>query len=133
MEGMSMKPGNLLMPELPPPMPRSAARTMPPRSVPRPWLILPMLTGALLWLCFYPLGWGFLGWVALVPLLFLVRLDARPWRIYLGSFLGGCLFYWSALIWMTVADYRMVYLWGMLARYCALYFPTALFLIRRMV
>jgi apolipoprotein N-acyltransferase len=96
-----------------------------------PWLSLPALSGALLWLCFYPLGWGFLAWVALVPLLLLVRLEARPWQIYLGSFAGGCLFYWSALSWMTVADYRMAYLWGLLATYCALYFPVALFLIRR--
>ena len=98
-----------------------------------PWLVLPALTGALLWLCFYPLGWGFLGWVALVPLLFLVRLGARPWQIYFGLLsLGGCLFFWSVLSWMTVADYRMVYLWGLLATYCALYFPAALFLIRRL-
>src|SRR5207253_1639010 len=45
---------------------------------------------------------------------------------------GGCVFFWSALSWMTVADYRMVILWGLLATYCALYFPVALFLIRRL-
>jgi apolipoprotein N-acyltransferase len=109
---------------------RTAAASQP--RVPTPWLVLPALTGTLLWLCFYPVGWGFLGWVALVPLLFLVRLQARPWQIYFGSHLGGSLFFWAILQWMTVADYRMVYTWAMLASYCALYFPMALFLIRRL-
>ncbi len=98
----------------------------------KPWLLLPALTGGALWLCFYPVGWGFLAWVALVPLSLMVDLDARPWKIYLGAFLGGCLFYWPILSWMTVADYRMVYTWAMLATYFALYFPVALFLIRRL-
>src|SRR6516164_9510753 len=128
--GRVVNPGNILMKEMPQPMPRPAASAVSLPSLPQPWLTLPLLTGALLWLSFYPLGWGFLGWVALVPVLFLVRLDARPWRLYVGSFLGGCLFYWSALSWMTVADYRMVYLWGLLATYCALYFPVVVLLIR---
>jgi len=96
------------------------------------WLVLPCLTGALQWMSYYPLGWGFLSWIALVPLLFLVRLDTKPWKIYIGAFFGGCFFFWPVLAWMTVADYRMVYLWGMLATYCALYYPLALFLIRRL-
>ena len=61
-----MKPGNTLMPEMLQPMPQPAPSAL-PASMPTPWLILPFLSGALLWLCFYPLGWGFLGWVALVP------------------------------------------------------------------
>lgn len=112
--------------------PHPSASATPLSSIPKPWLVLPALTGTMLWLSFYPLGWGFLGWVALVPLLFLVRLDARPWQIYLGAYVGGSLFFWSVLQWMTVADYRMVYLWAMLATYCALYFPVALFMIRRL-
>jgi apolipoprotein N-acyltransferase len=131
-EGSPMKAGSALMPQTPQASPKLSAHLSPLPSVPMPWLALPALSGVLLWLCFYPLGWGFLGWAALVPLLFLVHLEARPWQIYLGSFIGGCLFYWSALSWMTVADYRMVYLWGLLATYCALYFPVALFLIRRL-
>jgi apolipoprotein N-acyltransferase len=127
-----VKAGSVLMPDHSQPTPQASARGFRAHAVPKPWLLLPALTGVLLWLCFYPLGWGFLGWAALVPLLFLVRLDARPWLIYLGAFSGGCVFYWSALTWMTVADYRMVYTWAMLSVYCALYFPLALFMIRRL-
>jgi apolipoprotein N-acyltransferase len=126
-----MKTGSLLKQEAPAALPQPF-KARKPAKLPVAWLTLPALTGGLLWLTFYPVGWGFLGWVALAPLLLLVRLDARPWQLYLGSFLGGCVFFWSVLTWMTVADYRMVYLWGMLATYCALYFPAALFLIRRL-
>src|SRR5205807_28892 len=34
--------------------------------------------------------------------------------------------------WMRVADYRMNATWAMLAVYCALYFPVALWMIRRL-
>ena len=85
----------------------------------------------LLCLSYQPVGWGFLGWVALTPLLLLVRLDARPRQIYFGAYLGGCLLFFVVLRWMTVADYRMVYTWIMLATYCAVYFPVGLFLVRR--
>ncbi len=41
--------------------------------------LLPALaTGGLLWLCHFPVAWGWLGWVALVPLLTLARSPARP-------------------------------------------------------
>ena len=37
-------------------------------------LLLPALaSAALLWLCYFPVNWGWLAWVALVPLLALVR------------------------------------------------------------
>jgi apolipoprotein N-acyltransferase len=127
-----MKSGSILMPEMPQASPAPSLNTAWPRTLPEAWLLLPAMTGGLLWLCFYPMGWGFLGWAALVPFLFTARLMVRPWIIYTGSFIGGCLFFWATLSWMTVADYRMVYLWGMLATYCALYFPLALFLIRRL-
>ncbi len=103
-----------------------------PRRSPFPIYILPALSGLLLYLCFYPLGCGFLGWLALVPLLGLVRMDARPRTIYFASYLGGCLFYFLVLYWMTVADWRMFFTWGMLATYCALYFPMAVLLLRRL-
>src|SRR5579863_5798442 len=110
-----MKAGSVLMRDLPQPSQRPSPNTPRFRTMPKPWLVLPAISGILLWLCFYPLSWGFLGWVALVPLVFLVRLDARPWQIYLGAYLGGCVFFWSVLQWMRVADYRMVYTWAMLA------------------
>jgi apolipoprotein N-acyltransferase len=81
-------------------------------------------------MCFHPLSWGWLGWIALVPMLCLVRTDARPRRIYASAWLGGSLFFGVALQWMRVADYRMYATWAMLAVYCALYFPLAIYLTR---
>jgi apolipoprotein N-acyltransferase len=102
-------------------------------GAPRPHLALPALASAgLLWLCYFPVAWGWLGWVALVPLLTLVRAEASPRRIKLCAWLAGLAFFWPILSWMRVADYRMYYTWAMLATYCSLYFPVAIVLLRRL-
>lgn len=101
------------------------------RPQPAPALLLLALTSAaLLWACFYPLNYGWLGWIALVPLLGLVRAQARPRRIYGAALVGGLAFYIAILQWMRVADDRMYATWLALAFYCALYFPAAVFLLR---
>jgi apolipoprotein N-acyltransferase len=71
--------------------------------------------------------------VALVPLLTLTWSTARPRKIYLSAWAGGLLFFWPALQWMRVADYRMYFTWMGLATYCSLYFPLAAYLIRLLV
>jgi apolipoprotein N-acyltransferase len=110
-----------------------APAAVPPPVGVRPHLALPALaTAGLLWLCYFPVAWGWLGWVALVPLLALVRADASPRRIKLCAWLAGLAFFWPILQWMRVADYRMYYTWAMLATYCALYFPVAIVLLRRL-
>jgi apolipoprotein N-acyltransferase len=95
-------------------------------------LAMPLLSSLLLWLCYYPADWGWLGWVALVPFLTLVRMQASSRRIYLISFLAGLLFFIPSLQWMRVADYRMYATWIGLATFCALYFPLAILLLRRL-
>jgi apolipoprotein N-acyltransferase len=89
-----------------------------------------LASGGLLWLSFFPVNWGWLGWVALVPLLTLVRSKARPRWVYLGAWAGGLSFYVPALQWMRVADPRMYFTWAGLSVYCSLFFPLALYLIR---
>jgi apolipoprotein N-acyltransferase len=92
-----------------------------------------LLSSGLLWLCFFPVNWGWLGWVSLVPLLTLVKSDARPRTVYLCAWASGLLFFWPALQWMRVADYRMYFTWAALATYCSLYFPLALYVMRLLV
>jgi apolipoprotein N-acyltransferase len=93
--------------------------------------LLPVLaTSALLWLSFFPMAWGWLGWIALVPLLTLVRASGSTWKIYLSAWVGGLAFYWPVLQWMRVADERMYFTWGALATYCSCSFPLAIYLIR---
>jgi apolipoprotein N-acyltransferase len=85
-----------------------------------------------LWLCYFPVAWGWLGFVALVPLLCLVRAEGRARNIYWSAWAGGLLFFWPVLQWMRVADFRMYFTWAMLATYCSLYFPAAIYLIRKL-
>ncbi|HLN32820.1 MAG TPA: apolipoprotein N-acyltransferase [Gemmataceae bacterium] len=93
---------------------------------------LALAGAALLWLCYFPANWGWLAWVALVPLLALVKSTAAPRRIYLAAWVGGMAFFLASLQWLRVADYRMYFTWAALATYCSLYFPAAIFLMRRL-
>jgi apolipoprotein N-acyltransferase len=95
-------------------------------------LLPALVTGGLLWLCHFPVAWGWLGWVALVPLLSLVRSRARPWRVYLSAWLSGLAFFVPVLQWMRVADDRMYFTWIALALYCALFIPLGVWLVRRL-
>jgi apolipoprotein N-acyltransferase len=89
-------------------------------------------SSVLLWASFFPLSFGFLGWVALVPWLTLVRADGLRRHRYLAAWLGGLIFFVAALQWVRVAHPMMYFAWIGLAIYCSLYFPLALFLIRRL-
>jgi apolipoprotein N-acyltransferase len=115
---------------LPAPLPHFHAAPSSPLRLPKPWLVPGLISGALLWLAFYPMSWGPAAWFALVPLLTLVRLPVSRWRLFLGAYLSGCVFFFAALQWMRVADYRMYATWGMLSVYISLYFPAGIFLIR---
>jgi apolipoprotein N-acyltransferase len=113
--------------------PRQQSAPRPAVTAGRPWLrtLLPALASSgLLWLSYFPVDWGWLGWVALVPLLTLVRSEARPRTVYLCAWACGLFFFWPALQWMRVADYRMYFTWGLLATYCSLFIPLTLCLIR---
>jgi apolipoprotein N-acyltransferase len=91
-----------------------------------------LLTAGLLWLSYFPVAWGWLGWVALVPFLTLVRSEAPARRLYLAAWLAGLAFFWPILQWMRVADDRMYATWAALATYCSLYLPGVLVLLRRL-
>jgi apolipoprotein N-acyltransferase len=93
-------------------------------------LLLSFVTSGLLWMCYFPLAWGWLAWIALIPFLALVRVPPRTRGLYLGSWISGLLMYLASMQWMRVADPRMYATWIGLALYCSLYFPLALFLIR---
>jgi len=89
-----------------------------------------VLCGGLLYLCYFPMALTWLAWVALVPLLTLVRATAPAWRIYAAAYLAGAAFFWPVLQWLRVADERMYYTWAALAIYCSFYFPAAVALLR---
>ena len=93
-----------------------------------------VLSGVLLWTAFFPLDLGPVAYVALVPFLTLVRAEGvGRGRRYLAAFLGGLTFYLLALNWIRVAHPMMaLFAWPGLSVACALFWPAALFLLRRL-
>jgi apolipoprotein N-acyltransferase len=89
-------------------------------------------SAALLWSCFYPMNCGWLAWIAMVPLLCLLRTTAPARQVYVAAWACGLLCYVPALQWLRVADDRMVFTWAGLALYCSLFFPAGIYLLRRL-
>src|SRR5436190_18192544 len=76
------------------------------------------LTGVLLWCSFFPLNWGWLGWVAMVPLLALCCPDVAPtrgWRLYLPIWLMSFVFTLVMLQWIRLASAPMYATWVVVA------------------
>jgi apolipoprotein N-acyltransferase len=93
------------------------------------WLC-PLAAALLLYLAYFPVACGWLAWIALVPLLVLVRQPGRPRFLYLACWLGGLAFHWPVLQWVRIADPLMYVAWAVVATYGALYWPVALGLVR---
>src|SRR5438552_819067 len=89
-------------------------------------VLAPALVSALLlWLCYFPVNAGWLGWVALIPLLTLVRSQARARTVYFSAWFAGVAFFLPALQWLRVADERMVATWIALVIWCSLFVVAA--------
>ncbi|MCH7688929.1 MAG: apolipoprotein N-acyltransferase, partial [Planctomycetes bacterium] len=100
------------------------ARKAPVRSPMRAAWALSGMSAVLLWASFTPLDWGPLAWVALVPLILLVRLQ-RPTRWMYGTVsFCGLLYTLATLQWMRLGDPSMYVAWVLLAVYVAIYFPV---------
>ena len=91
-----------------------------------------VLSGVLLWAAFFPLDLGFLGWVALVPWLSLVRADVSRRRRYCAAYLGGFTFFVLATQWVRVAHPMMYLSWAGLSLVLPLFWVAGLALIRRL-
>lgn len=96
------------------------------------WTLLAaaLASSGLLYLAFFPVSWGWLGWFALVPYCFLVRAPGRPPRLYLAAWLGALPFYFGVLWWLSVANIFMAGLWVFLALYGSLAAPLVLYVLR---
>lgn len=80
-----------------------------------------LLSAALLWACFTPVNASPLAWVALVPLLLLVRIEQRTRWMYVAVYSGSLLGQLATLQWMRLGDPTMYVAWAALAGYVALY------------
>lgn len=70
-----------------------------------------LASAVLLWLAFFPLNAGPLGFVALVPWLTLARAPVSNRRRYLAAYLSGSLFFALATNWVMVAHSMMKFSW----------------------
>jgi apolipoprotein N-acyltransferase len=88
-------------------------------------------SAVLLWLAFFPLNAGPLGFVALVPWLTLARADVSNRHRYLAAYLGGAVFFALATKWVTVAHSMMMYSWFGFIVVMPVTWVLALWLIRK--
>lgn len=93
---------------------------------------LAIASAALLWAGFFPLNQGWLGWLALVPFLFLTQ-PQRPLRHSLwAGWIGGFAFCLVAYQWIRIASLPMYPVWIGLAAMMSLQFPLFLWIVRRL-
>ncbi|MGE3314173.1 MAG: apolipoprotein N-acyltransferase [Planctomycetaceae bacterium] len=110
-----------------------AARAKPMVSRGRGAWWLSFASGALLWAAFTPLNWSPLGWIALVPLILLVRPAIGAKRLYLANYSAGLVSSLVMLQWMRLGDPAMYFAWFALAIYIAVYIPLFVALTRTAV
>jgi apolipoprotein N-acyltransferase len=111
----------------------SAARAVPIRTHARGAWICSGLSGLLLWASLPPRDWGPLGWIALVPLLLLIRPAQRPRATIVSTLVCGLLSQLCLLQWLRYGDAAMYPAWLALSVYTSLYFPVFVLLSRAAV
>lgn len=87
-------------------------------------------SSALLWVCFPPLDWGWLAWVALVPLFLLVTSRRSARSIYTGAWLGGLAFWVCAIQWVRLCDPSSWVGWLLMALALSWFWPAFVFVTR---
>jgi apolipoprotein N-acyltransferase len=80
-----------------------------------------LLSAGLLWACFTPVNASPLAWIALVPLLLLVKIEQRLSWMYVAIYGGSLLGQLATLQWMRLGDPTMYVAWSALSGYVALY------------
>jgi apolipoprotein N-acyltransferase len=110
----------------------SAANTLPPWR--RSSLPIALVGSLLLWASLPPLALGWLGWIAPVPWLLLVRMDAlhgrRPYR---GLYVAGLAFWLASIYWLCLPHPILSLGWFALSAYLAIYVPIFVGLTRTAV
>lgn len=95
-------------------------------------LLLIVSSLILLWFSFTPVEFAPAAWLALVPLIQLIRLKSLPNWTWLLLTVCGFLWGVATLQWMRLGDPAMIFAMLALAFYVGLYFPTFIWISRRM-
>jgi apolipoprotein N-acyltransferase len=102
----------------------SATANSPP-AWQRSTLAIALVGSLLMWAALPPLALGWLGWVAPVPWLVLVRMAELPGRRpYRALYFAGFTFWLAALHWLRLPHPAVIPLWFILAGYLAIYVPV---------
>jgi apolipoprotein N-acyltransferase len=80
-----------------------------------------LLSAGLLWACFTPVNASPLAWLALVPLLLLIRIEQRTRWMYTAVYCGALAGQLGTLQWMRLGDPTMYIAWAALSVYVAMY------------
>lgn len=80
-----------------------------------------LLSAGLLFCCFTPVNASPLAWIALVPLLLLVRIEHRTRWMYRAIYLSALAGQLATLQWMRLGDPTMYIAWAALSLYVAMY------------
>ncbi len=80
-----------------------------------------LLSAGLLWSCFTPVNASPLAWIALVPLLLLIRMEHRTRWMYTAIYFSSLIGQLAMLQWMRLGDPTMYIAWAALSVYLALF------------
>lgn len=94
------------------------------RAPARGALVCSMATSVALWAAFTPVDAGWLGWLALAPLMLLIRIQQPTRWMYRITYASGLAWSLVTLQWMRLGDPAMYLAWVALAVYVAMYFPV---------
>jgi apolipoprotein N-acyltransferase len=108
--------------------PEAAKET--PRAVgPHP-VVLGIGSALVLWSTFPPADWGWLVWIALVPLFLMVQSKRSKLSLYAGSWIGGIVYWTLAVQWIRLTDPSAWLAWLAMALALSLFWPVFLLLAR---
>ncbi|WP_165064586.1 apolipoprotein N-acyltransferase [Paludisphaera rhizosphaerae] len=89
-----------------------------------------IISGLALWAAFPPMEFSALAWVALVPLFRLAVEPGARWRVYLGAWAGGLVFWGASLQWIRLTDPSAWTAWVVMAAILSVWWPAFLGLTR---
>jgi apolipoprotein N-acyltransferase len=89
-----------------------------------------LTAGVLLWSSFPPVEWSWLAWVALVPLFWLAVQSGPRFRLYLGAWVGGLVFWLLSVQWVRLTDPTAWFAWVTLAVIFSFWWPGFLAIAR---
>ncbi len=109
-------------------LPHQGRAASPPVSAPLgpagPHPVIPAVGSALLlWSAFPPTGWHWLAWIAVAPLFHLIYSRRSRAAIYVGSWVGGMVFWMLAISWIRLTDESAWLAWVVMAFVLSLWWP----------